>query len=179
MSGRFLQGAADQPLRQALEAWLAARPDGLGLPPMGSMAPERLPHDLLPHLAVSSGFLSDGRLRAGFVGSTAALFAGGTATGRFLDELYPPPTYARVEAYFRTIEETRAPLRTDDELGRDGTVLLRVRRLGLPLAAPGGGVGEFVVATVYQPTEDGKRERVRTFQPDLELLSRVSAPLRV
>lgn len=172
-------GVLDPPLRRALEAWLAARPAGGGLPPVGSLDPERLPFDLLPHLAMCSGFLPGGRLRAGFVGSISALFAGGTATGAYLDDLYPPASYARVESYFRAIEAARAPLRTEDAFGRAGTPLLRVRRVGLPLADPGGQVGQFAVATVYEPTEAGRRERVRMFQPDLELLSRVSAALAV
>lgn len=161
----------DRPMRQALDHWLALRPPDGGLPPETAFDTADLPDSVLRHLGISTGFGPDGRLKAVFAGSVAAMFAGTDAAGRYLDDLYPPPIYAHVERVFRAMGRHRLPIYVEHEAGAADTVLLRLRRLALPFAGEDGRVSLAVIAMAYEPTPAGRQVRPKLFKPGLRILS--------
>lgn len=169
-SARPVSTLKDARLTAALGWWEGLRPEGGGVPPMDRFCLPDVPESIVPHLAVCTGFTPDGRIRAEFVGTVAAMFAGGDALGRYLDEVYPAYA-ARISAdLFRRVEEMRVPLAGIFDLGLKGTPLLVTQRLYLPFAGPTGGIDLFAAVLTYAPTAEGRAQRPRIFKKPLDVL---------
>ncbi|MFC3229734.1 PAS domain-containing protein [Marinibaculum pumilum] len=81
------------------------------MPARGDIRPADLP-GLLPYMFLIDIETEPLRLRYRLLGTALTEAVGRDSTGRYCDEICPPPAMARIEAGYRWMMAARAPVRT-------------------------------------------------------------------
>lgn len=140
----------DDRLQRACAHWqAAAHVSPSGLPDRASFGLETL-HALG---ALSRAMLIDvvdggARFRFRLIGTALTAIAERDATGRFLDELYPPEVYTKFKASLDWVMRERRPVRAVDTFEFSGKEFIGYEALVAPLAAGGADVAVVLVVAI-------------------------------
>ena len=119
-------------LRALLDYWHRAR-GARRMPARGDLRPADLPR-LLPHLFLIDVEAEPLRLRYRLLGTALTEAVGRDSTGRYCDEIYPPPAMAEIERSYRWIMAHRAPVRTPGRAIHNELGFYDYEMLHLPLS---------------------------------------------
>ncbi|TWB75029.1 hypothetical protein FBZ87_104125 [Nitrospirillum amazonense] len=161
----------DGPIAHAY-AWWRGLGGGAVPPPSAALDLAAVPDSFLPHLAVTTAFRADGRVRVVFCGSLSALAAGSDPTGRYFDEFYPPDMLEAALGFQAAIVRDAQPIFGQDQVGTDEGVMYHVPRIGLPFQGADGSLDRLAIVMHYQPTPENFKVRLRVFQDRARLLRR-------
>jgi hypothetical protein len=138
--------ARDKVLSVLLGYW-RSKLAGRTMPRRADIEPTEIPQ-LLPHLQLVDRV--DGRYRYRLAGTAIVAAYGSELTGRFVDEIIPPPRRAVAEGHYNTVYEARRPIFVRNKYTTTRDIDIVASRVILPLSEDGASVSMLLMAQTFE-----------------------------